>query len=257
MSPMTSKRAISVMCSVAAIAGIFMATNGELLAEQASIEHPTGVVLPTRRTPDAPPAQPEALPSMAGHVSSLKVSVVFRFASRAAAKQTRRQTITRTAGRIHIATEKNGEWLFEQNILDPRRVSGTLVDHASRTLVIYSESDLRNMREISGWADVLTMGFDPSVLDALRSSGKTRTVGDIRCLQYAGAKDDRAQEVWWSAEELFPCAFVIRDTAGSTEFVVEQIQRTIDANVLQRPSLRFPDYRSVDVADWLERTGSH
>ena len=166
----------------------------------------------------------------------------------------RRRSITRTARRIHIATEKNGEWLFEQNIRDPRRVSAIFIDHAARSLIVYSESDLRNTREIDGWVDVLTMGVAPAALDALSPSGKTRTVGDIPFLQYTGSKDGITQDVWWSSAELFPWAFTIKDAGGSTEFTVEQIVTGIDNKVLQTPSLRFPHYRLVD---WLTRWKGH
>ena len=254
MANMISKRAIWLVCAAAAIC---LATSGALVAEQtsSSIDRTPGVVLPTRRPPAAPPAPPPALPSIAGQVSSVTLDVVFRFVSGDGAQHSRRQTITRTARRIHIATEKNGEWLFEQNIRDPRRVSAIFIDHAARSLIVYSESDLRNTREIDGWVDVLTMGVAPAALDALSPSGKTRTVGDIPFLQYTGSKDGITQDVWWSGAELFPWAFTIKNAGGSTEFTVEQIVRDIDNKVLQTPTLRFPHYRLVDLADSLE--GAH
>ena len=106
------------------------------------------------------------------------------------------------------------------------RVGASAGEIRSRSLIVYSESDLRNTREIGGWVDVLT-------------------------------KDGITQDVWWSNEELFPCAFTIKDAVGTTEFTVEQIVKDIDQKVLQTPSLRFPDYRLVDLADSLEGKHSH
>lgn len=63
-------------------------------------------------------------------------------------------TIVRTPGRILVA-HREREWLFERNVLDPRRASATLVEHASRAIVVYEESDLRNLLGLNGWADVL------------------------------------------------------------------------------------------------------
>ena len=51
-----------------------------------------------------------------------------------------------------------------RNSVDPRRVSGMLIDHASRSIVVHEESDLRSRLGIDGWAEALLLGLDPAVV---------------------------------------------------------------------------------------------
>lgn len=81
-------------------------------------------------------------------------------------------TIVRTPERILVA-HREREWLFERNTLDPRRVSATLVDHASRVVIVYEESDVRNLLRLNGWADVLA-ATSYTGLDASRGATVTR-----------------------------------------------------------------------------------
>jgi hypothetical protein len=165
-----------------------------------------------------------------------------------------RQTIHRTADRVHVKSSGGWEWLFERNVRDPRRLFGWAIDHASRIIVVYDESDLRTALGLRGWASALAMGFDPQSLAALRASGRTRSLEGIVFAHHAADREGAAiREVWWSADQIFPCELITADAAGSTRFTVESLRVGVDAAVLQAPPSRFPSYRVFELADWLER----
>lgn len=210
-------------------------------------------VPPTRRAPDAPPLPPPELPSAGEHVTPLTLEVVTRHQPGKGATHRVRQTVSRTRNRIHIAFDNGREWLFERNVVDPRRVSGWLIVHASRTIVLHEESDLRNGLGVNGWADVLMLGLDPGVLRQLKPTGQTRTTHGIRFVRQAPHEENaRISEVWWSEKHGLPSAFVISHGAGSTRVTVERLRAGVDADLLRSPSSRFPAYKVVDVAEWLE-----
>ena len=208
------------------------------------------LVLPARRPPDARPAGPPDLPAGLERITPLTITAALRRVATGGRPQTVQQTITRTVDRIHLATSDKREWLFERNPVDPRRVSGLLVEHTARTIVMYAESDLRVGLGLRGWGDVLSLGFDPGLLNRLTPSGRTRTLGGIEFAHYAGTS--RAQEVWWSAAQGFASSFVITDAAVTTTVSVERVSRDFNASVLEAPSVRFPSYRLIDLTEWQE-----
>jgi hypothetical protein len=116
-----------------------------------------------------PVALPEAPPPGADAVASETLDVMTRIQPIEGDALTLTETITRTVDRIHLSSEGR-EWLFVRNVRDRRRVSGTLVDHAARAIVFYSESDLRNVVGVNGWADTLKLGFEPG-LQVVRAVG--------------------------------------------------------------------------------------
>jgi hypothetical protein len=167
--------------------------------------------------------------------------------------QSARQTITRSAERVHIAASDGSEWLFERNVRDPRRVLGSLINHASRAIVLYDESDLRTALGLQGWASVLTMGFDPESLTSLKRSGESRTLGGVTFSQYVSDREDAStREVWWSDEQIFPSEFVAADATGTTRFSVDSVRPGADEVLFQAAASRFPAYRVFELADWLE-----
>jgi len=126
------------------------------------------LALPTRRTPDAPPGPPPNLPEGAEGIAPLTIQAIVRRHTTSGASETLRQTISRTADRIHVAADNGREWLFERNPRDPRRVSAALVEHASQAIVRYEESDLRMTLGIRGWSDVLALGGESDLLKVER-----------------------------------------------------------------------------------------
>jgi hypothetical protein len=211
------------------------------------------LVIPTRRSPASTPAGPAALPAAAEHVTPLTLQTQVR---RQAGKrvETVRQTVTRTADRIHVASSDGREWLFERNTRDSRRAFGTLIDHANRALVFYDESDLRNMLGIRGWAQVLSLGLDHELLQGLEPGAASRAIGNVKVIRHAtDRKDVELQEVWWSENHFLPGAFTSRQAAASLRFSVERVRSGVDAALLRPAAERFPKYRQVDLAEWLER----
>jgi hypothetical protein len=211
-------------------------------------------LLPTRREADAPPEGAPDLPPGAEGVTPVTVQAVLHRQPLAGEARTMRQTVHRTADRIHVASSAGWEWLFERNVRDPRRLFAWAIDHAARVIVVYDESDLRAALGLRGWASVLTMGFDPELLADLKASGRTRSLEGIAFAHYAADREDAAiREVWWSEEQVFPCELATADAAGSTRFTVESLRIGVDSALLKAPPTRFPAYRVFELADWLER----
>jgi len=209
-------------------------------------------VRPTRRAPEARPAPPPELPSRADEVEPLTFEVVIRRASRTGAGVPERQRVSRTRDRIHLATART-EWLFERNPVDPRRVSALLVHHPSRSIVVHEESDLRNTVGINGWAAVLMLGVDVTDFGTLTPTTESRTHGGLQFRKHSAASEGPGlSEVWWNPNHLLPLTLVIRDAAGVTNVTVQDLKRGVDAAALRSPSTRFPEYKQVDLAEWLE-----
>ena len=164
-----------------------------------------------------------------------------------------RHSVSRTHDRIHLALPGRREWLLLRNPVDPRRVSGMLVDHAARTIVVHEESDLRSRLGLNGWADALLLGLDPEVVPRLQAAAQTRAITGVRFKKQVVA-DGPAElsDVWWNAEFALPGAFTMKDAGGSTRVSIERIVRGVNGARLQLPPSRFPAYKVVDLADWLE-----
>jgi hypothetical protein len=222
-------------------------------AQSIQAEGTVPLVIPARRSPSSPPVGPAALPAAAEHVTPLTLQTQVR---RQAGKrvETVRQTVTRTADRIHVASSDGREWLFERNTRDSRRAFGTLIDHANRVLVFYDESDLRNMLGIRGWAQVLSLGLDHELLQGLAPGTASRAIDTVRVVRHATTRTDvELREVWWSESHFLPGGFTSRQAAASLKFSIEGIRPGVDAVLLRPAPERFPKYRQVDLAEWLER----
>ena len=94
-------------------------------------------------------------------------------------------------------TSGQREWLFERNRIDTRRVTASVVEHAEKTIVLYGESDVRNLLGLNGWAEVLA-------------------------------------------------------ATSETNQPTMSVQAGVDEQVLRPCRTRFPDYKVIDVTDWLE-----
>jgi hypothetical protein len=164
-----------------------------------------------------------------------------------------RQTVTRTSDRIHVEADDRREWLFERNPIDPRRVTAVLVDHPSQTIVLYDESDLRITRHIRGWADALTLGFDEQRLGSYAPTKESRTVGVLRFVRYEASGERAAGHVWWNHEQAIASDFAITDAVGRTHVSVESAGAGVDQTLLLPAPHRFPTYRVLNLADWLEK----
>ena len=246
----------STITFVFVLAASSVGVRGSAFALQqtgANGETPVALVLPTRRAADAPPAPPPALPQTA-HVTPLTLDVVIQLQGTAGRQSTFRRRVSRTIDRVHVAERDGREWLFERNVVDPRRVSGRFVNHAERVIVVYDESALRSTQGIRGWTDVLTLGFDPDLLKQLRPDTQARTIGGNRFVHY-GTRDNgtAVREVWWNAAQVLPSDLVTARGVESVRLRVDDVRSGVDAALLQPPSKRFPTYRVIEFADYLER----
>jgi hypothetical protein len=210
------------------------------------------VVTPERRTLDAgPPVPAPALPPAAARIDALTIDITTVREPASGAPFTK--TITRTADRVHIRGGDGREWLFEQNTVDPRRVSGFLIDHTLRTIVLYADSDLRMLMGIRGWTDVVLLGFDVSMLGRYTPTRDSQWIGGVRFVRYAAvAEGTPPPQVWWSEDQLLPREVVATDPAGRTRTTILDVRAGIDRSLIEPAARRYPAYRVMSVADWLE-----
>lgn len=207
----------------------------------------TAPVLPARRLSMPAPEAPPALPPGADRIQPFTLEVKLTTGTGARA-QTRLQTVTRSADRVHVATTTGIEWLFERNPVDSRRVAASVVRHAEKTIVVYSESDLRMALGIPGWAHVLTMGVDARAVTA--APAEARTLAGLRFVKASVESGDRRRTLWWNAEQLLPLEYAAGETGAS--LAVVKISPGAEPARLRAPEVRFPGYRVLEYADWLE-----
>jgi hypothetical protein len=216
---------------------------------------PTSLVVAVRRTPP-PAAEPVQPPSLTVGVMRIRPLTFTATIERRAEGRTSTEThvITRARDRMHVQIEAGREWLFQQNPVDGRRVSGALVDHATRTIVVHDESDLRRRLGLRGWADVVTFGIDDELLARFATTADARTVGGIRFTRYdAPAAQAGVSDVWWNRDHALPGAFTVARGLTSVRFSVSRIGPVAKREVLAPSRSRYPDYRVIDLADWVER----
>lgn len=169
---------------------------------------------------------------------------------------TAHQRISRGPHHVHVSNpDDEHEWLFEQNPLDPRRVSGTFIDHRARVVVEYAESALALEQGLDGWATIAALRLDPRTLTTLQwsersDSGRRRVVRE-----YRAPADDRAsalRHATWSPELAIPTSYEVVDGTTRVRAEAKRIEAGVDAVVFEAPLVRFPTYAVRDVADWRE-----
>jgi len=164
--------------------------------------------------------------------------------------------LTRSRNRAHslLTGGVNREWLFLRNPVDPRRVSGSLFNHAERAIVDYFESDLRNSGVARGWLDVLSPAVDPRLLAKFTQTSETAELSGVLFRKLVPKEDrqDGILEVWWNSELLVPLR-VTRRAAGVTQtYELTKLTRGVESDLLADPQVRFPRYATVDVADFAD-----
>lgn len=256
-----SKRAITALGIVAATAVAMGIGYGlsSYLAAAPSAPRPDSrfrVVPPARKPRAAPPSL--SLPSLpAGCAQPPEYTAEVRTTVEGAPGAAQRKRISRAAHVVHVRlgdAPLAPEWVFFQNRVDPRRVQGTLIDHAQRVLLEHDDSALRNSGIAASWAEVVSLGLAPAALAALVPV-KTRpaSYAGLDFIRYSvHAKASPAAEVLWNHSSCLPLRITIASSpARSSELVA--LAKGIDRELLQDPRRRFPDYRVVDAIDWLEQ----
>jgi hypothetical protein len=248
--PRRAGAGLLVVAIIAALA-VMVATRQAGPAASAAA---TGPVLPDRRAPAAAaPALPPPVPPAADRIAPMAYTVTTTWTATDGVSRSTVQHVTRTASRVHLVLD-NGrkEWVFDRNLVHPDRVSGVMVDHDARQILQYDETELRTALQLRGWADVLMMRVDPSVLAGLRATGDERQVAGLTFrLHRAEPPPDRGMvEVWWNQEQLLALGSVARESATLTVTTrVEDLRTPADAAVLGNVADRFPDYERLDAID--------
>lgn len=217
--------------------------------------------VPARQAQATPPSlNLPALPAAAESISPLVLTVTTRWEESGKTLRTLRQTVTRTRDRVRVTLDgTEREWLFLQNAVDHRRVTASLIDHKSKHILVYDESDLRNAQGVRGWLDVLTLRLDSRAVNTLRNTGRRETVAGLEFVEHvrdAASGTDGIVDVWWSESHLFPLRFSVREGRVLAISEVQIGRAPIDESVLAAASVRFPQYAVVDIADAREG-GSH
>jgi hypothetical protein len=209
--------------------------------------HRDGFVRPARRAAPPAPTAP-SLPSTLEIVPDYTLTVTLEAEGDPRTATRRARVVSRATDRVHVAEGRDVEWLFRRNALDRARVSGVLVDHREQRLVVYDESDLRNLLGIGGWADVVSLGFDHGLLSRGTATAHERYVGIVRFVEY----HTPAASFWWSPEAGLATGFEQQQGVRSQRVSIEAASPGVDPALLQDPSARFPAYEAMDVAEWLE-----
>jgi len=249
--PAGARKSLTVF--VAALLTSVASMTPNALAQNTSSRDGWVLTVPTRRAPDAPPAGPPALPAAAESITPATIDIVLSRDGKPRQSPSFRQTVSRTVDRIHLVGHDGREWLFERNPVDRRRVSATFVEHSSKAIVLYEETDLRMALGIRGWVDVLALGFDIDLLRRCRRTDDVQTVAGIRFSRYAAVDKGCSVDVLWNEEQALPGRFVMKGESGVTQFEVARATPGVNASLLRPAIARFPNYRVFDVADWLEK----
>ena len=108
------------------------------------------------------------------------------------------------------------------------------------------------MLGIVGWADLLMMGVDPAAIAPAHATRRTEKLSGVVFRQHAQSVDEGVNEVWWSQEHLLASRVVTHHQGSTTTVTVTKIQHVAADDRLRSPAQRFPDYKQIDLAEWLE-----
>lgn len=253
-TPVSSFRetAMSVRCVY--VFAVLLAA-ADLAGAGPGVQFSSGTPVNPQRRARVPPPQLAALPREMRTVPDYTVRITMHGHPDRLESAARHRLVSRSTDRVHVGETADAEWLFRRNTLDIARASGVLIDHRTKTLVVYGESDLRNLLGINGWAAIVSLGFDHRLLDQAASTGQIKTVDDVPFVLYKSAQ----ASFWWSAEAGLATEFTPQGGTAVELAVVDSATRGVDESLLRDPEVRFPTYRVVDVAEWLENplAGQH
>lgn len=251
-----SRTLLAALLGTVALTALVVGTTTRQAASEAA--HVAAIDLPERRGSAPRPPEVPPVPPQASTLTPLQFILTTAWENDRAAGPPAEQRVTRTRDRAHVAVAGGRrEWFFQRNPVATDRVTGYLVDHDARRILVHEDSALRSAAGIRGWADVVLMRFDRSWLSALRPTGATRTEAGFTYRQFVadgrGADATGAVEAWWSDEMLMAIEWTARESGGRTVRArVTGLVTSVNEALLDVPAARFPGYRVVDVADTLE-----
>lgn len=157
---------------------------------------------------------------------------------------------------VHLSDPDGGdEWLFRRNPVATDEVSGVRVDHASRFLIDYTDSELASEAVLDGWARLAQLFVSPEELELLRPTGETSEFAGFafeRRVRAGEAAVGELLEVEWSTELGLPRRAAWRTQDGER---VQELSALRRADLAERPagfSERWPEYARKDLSDWRE-----
>jgi hypothetical protein len=210
--------------------------------------------LPTRRS-ETPAAVP--LPEVpAALIAPAEVTLELETTStRGGRTVRRRESVARSAHRIHVrGVDDPIEWLFVQNPVDPRRVSGSLIDHAKHVVLEYDEAELRMGGIARGWADVATFGIGVERLARLVPTGRREQRWGFEFAELGvPAGSAPGAHVWWSDTAALP----LRVEGSSSTLELRSLRPGVEPERLLDPRQRYSTYDALDIADYREKHHEH
>jgi hypothetical protein len=241
-------------------------------AGQAALEGGAEVAVPraplrTPRGDDQALVAPEVPPALAS--APALTAVVQVVSNRGGGAHREQRVITRTAARIHVEPIDAGrEWLLTRNPVDPRRMTGILVDQHRQALVEYDEVELFSAGLGRGWADVVGLGAGPDAFERLAPTGRSEQAHGMVFSEYratsgtagteatagTGAAAAGIRELWWNAERAIFLRVAFDDDRGGVTRMTLEALRPVDSERVRDPRDRFPSYAVWDVADFREKT---
>jgi hypothetical protein len=211
--------------------------------------------LPARLGGQVPLAEPPELPARLAAAPELTLELA-SVVEDGAHGATRRKLISRGAHRILVRSIDDGvEWLFIQNPLDPRRVSARRVDHRTREIVEYGESELRLSRVARGWADVASLGVAAERLTTLQPTGRRLQRWGFEFVELRSDAPGADPPLWWSDAAAIPLHLAGDSPLSLAD--VRGLRRGVDEALLVDPRERYAGYREIDVADAREAHSDH
>jgi hypothetical protein len=241
----------AIVLVVLMVAGVAVVGTHRSMADTGAAGE--AIHLPERTaTPVPQSGEPRPAPAAADALAPLTITLATVWEGPRGQRHETTQVVMRTTDRVRLVLDGvRKEWLFQRNAVEPARVSGYLVDHTSRQILVHDESELRTGQGLRGWADVLMMRFDPQILSTLQATGKRNRVDGDTFTQYIAADRQRrgVVEVWWSDALLLAQRLVVREADYVTTSTITRIDRAIERSTLADPRGRFPDYEIIDPGD--------
>jgi hypothetical protein len=168
--------------------------------------------------------------------------------------------LTRRNDRVHIGWVRGDqEWYFRRNPLDPAYFEGMLTDHPNRRIVLFHFSDLRFEGLARTWEGAGNLGLDRDVLEALAPTGRTRESFGLTFAERRRKDDDSGSEiesVWWNEDRRLALEVVRCGKGGRRIETLTALDDEVDANLLERPTTRRPDYTCIDLGDSCDVCGT-
>lgn len=221
-------------------------------------------VVPAARRHEAPvaPPMPDVPASMVCPSSVMATMTLTIIDAQGGQRGATTVTLTRHKGVVVCDYLDRGQtWRFTQSPIDPRYVTGLLVDVRLEKMLDHTEADLADAGIAHGWIDVAGLGARPPDETSMVATGRFEERSGIRFDQYVRVQDTvhPLLELWWNAEHALPLRTRL-DIGNGTIRVSElsSIRTDVRDSKVRDPSVRLTRFERMDVVDWREKYhGTH